>query len=227
MTDRHRCPLTPGRKITRNVTSRSVVFPGRFDREFYQGRRVEGMPSVPVRAEIERFIDFFNEFLECFTLLHQPSHLPDLSSHLFLYPLLLPSFPLHPWIWSTDPDPPKRAPFSESLISVLLAFFFSNQPDSRRIWSKRPRGQGQTDWRLRIIYDTITSIQRKSKPPREGRRRTPFRIHAITIFYDWIDPHFYLLISIVLIILTSKEFQWRGWSLLEHFVALIRRIFSK
>lgn len=194
MTDRHRCPLTPGRKITRNVTSRSVVFPGRLDREFYQGRRVEGMPSVPVRAEIERFIDFFNEFLECFTLLHQPSHLPDLSSHLFLYPLLLPSFPLHPWIWSTDPDPPKRAPFSESLISVLLAFFFSNQPDSRRIWSKRPRGQGQTDWRLRIIYDTITfdpsnekvNLGKEGGGPRfESMQLRSFTIELIHISICW------------------------------------------
>lgn len=220
MTDRHRCPLTPGRKITRNVTSRSVVFPGRFDREFYQGRRVEGMPSVPVRAEIERFIDFFNEFLECFTLLHQPSHLPDLSSHLFLYPLLLPSFPLHPWIWSTDPDPPKRAPFSESLISVLLAFFFSNQPDSRRIWSKRPRGQGQTDWRLRIIYDTITFDPSNEKVNHLGKegggpRFESMQLRSFTIELIHISICWFLLYWLFLLRKSFDEEDGVCWSTLS------------
>lgn len=71
----------PGRKIRTN-DYRQIGLSFRDDSIASSIKEEEGMPSVPVRAEIERFIDFFNEFLECFTLLHQPSHLPDLSSHL-------------------------------------------------------------------------------------------------------------------------------------------------
>ena len=110
-----------------------VNFIGRHVRSWVLSRksRSKGMPGVPVRAEIERFIDFFNEFLECLTLLQQPSHLRSIE-------------PSPPWIWSTDQiHRPKRAPFSESLISVLLAFFLSNQPASRRIWCEPAPGP---DW---------------------------------------------------------------------------------
>ena len=56
-----------------------------------------------------------------------------------------------PWIWSTDQIHTvhrNRPPFfSESLISVVLAFFFSNQPaQTRRIWSR----DAVTTWRTRL-----------------------------------------------------------------------------
>lgn len=180
----------PGRKIRTN-DYRQIVFPGRFDREFYQGRRGNAKRS---RTSGDRKVYRFLQRISRMLYTSSPTFTPPRS----IEPSLLP-LPVHPWIWSMDPDPPKRGPsFSESLISVLLAFFFSNQPDSRRIWSKRARGQGQTDWRLRIIYDTVTfDPSTKNCASFEGRRKDPFsriRFHTITIFRS---PCISISISIV------------------------------
>lgn len=117
----------PGRKITTNVTSRSVCLSGTIRSRVLSRKKSRGNAKRS-RTSGDRKVYRFLQRISRMLYTSSPTFTPPRS----IEPSLLPS----PSTRGFDPRTqiPRNGPsFSESLISVLLAFFFSNQPDSRRI----------------------------------------------------------------------------------------------